>query len=665
MKLNWRNLISGPANPAPVVAKDAGDPIPLALARISILSERFNKLYQTGKFAKAIPIAQESLEISEKTLGPDHLQTSMLLNNLAEMFRLTEDYGKAEPLFQRALAVREKELGPDHPQTATVLNNLALLYTSLKEYTKAEPLQQRSLEIDEKTLGPDHPQTASALGNLAALYYVMGEHAKAEPLYERSLKICEQALGVNHPQTTTIRQNLATVKESLIASGESVGPAANDEAKIVSLNQRVALLYKLGDYAEAIPVAQECVDLSEKVFGPDDPKTAREVNNLAELYNVMADLGNAAQLYQRSLDICVKTLGPIDPQTVTVFHNLDALKRKAVAKIESLHDQAAVLYNRKQYAEAIPIAQECLELSEKVVGPDDADTARKLLMVGVLYRKSGDHFTAEPLYQRALKILEKELGPEHPDTAQALNHLGLLYEGMSDYAKAEPLYERSLEICEKTLGVDDVQTIAIQRNLTTTRESLNLEKGPAAAGAPLDSLKFSNNELNTLLFAPMWVYSAVSEVDGAPKDYEKEAWNREVSTPESYTSPLFQFVLELVRAKWDTFRPHWSADTRSTPNGLRDVRRIADSKLHVDDAREFKESLYKFGRAIAESGGEEAPGGGVLQMPKASLDEQDVLIDIGIMLGLQDGVRPLSPWVNSMIAALDERAGPPADKALH
>lgn len=517
MKINWRNLISGPTNPTTVVAKEGGDPIPEALVRISILSERFNKLYQTGKFAKAIPIAQEGLEISEKALGPDHLQTSMLLNNLAEMFRLTADYGKAEPLFQRALAIREKELGPDHPQTATVLNNLALLYTSLKEYTKAEPLQQRSLEIDEKTLGPDHPQTASALGNLAALYYVMGDKAKAEPLYERALKICEQALGVNHPQTTTIRQNLATVKESLIASGESVSPAANDEAKIVSLNQRVALLYKLGDYAEAIPVAQECVELSETVRGPDDPKTAMELNNLAEVYA-----------------------------------------------------------------------------------------------------------------------------------------------GTGDYAKAEPLYERALAICEKALGSDDSQTKAIRRNLAGARESLTATTTPPEAHAPLNSFRFSNEEFDTLLFAPMWVYSAVAWVDGAPKDYEKEALNREVSAPESYDAPLFQLLLKVWRDKWDTLLPRWNADKRNTPEGLREARRILDAKLHVDDAKEVKESLYRFGRAIAESGGEGAPGGGVLQMPKASLDEQDVLIDIGIMLGLQDGVRPLSPWLDSMVAALDERVAPAA-----
>jgi|GEM_PF-5369305 len=177
-----------------------------------------------------------------------------------------------------------------------------------------------------------------------------------------------------------------------------------------------------------------------------------------------------------------------------------------------------------------------------------------------------------------------------------------------------------------------------------------------------DRSGFSDVEWETLLFTPMWVYSAVVWVDGAPKAYEKEALNRELARAESYEVPLFRQFLEVSRAEWNDLMPRWNADSRNTPDGLRDARRILDAKLSADDARSFKECLYQFGCAIAESGGERGQGGGVLQMPKVSFDEQDTLIDIGIMLGLQEGLRPTSPWLASMIAALDERAVPPADK---
>src|SRR6266478_2090137 len=64
---------------------------------------------------------------------------------------------------------------------------------------------------------------------------------------------------------------------------------------------------------------------------------------------------------------------------------------------------------------------------EKVLGPENPDTAISLNSLAELYRKMGDYAKAEPLHQRALKIREKTLGLDHPRTGQSLNNLALLY----------------------------------------------------------------------------------------------------------------------------------------------------------------------------------------------------------------------------------------------
>jgi tetratricopeptide (TPR) repeat protein len=116
------------------------------------------------------------------------------------------------------------------------------------------------------------------------------------------------------------------------------------------------------------------------------------------------------------------------------------------AKLSSLNTQVAELYQAGKFNEAIPIAQEAVELSEKATGPDRPDTALALTNLARLYKSLGDYAKAEPLFQRALKIDEKALGPDHPDTATALNNLGELYRSIGDYAKAEPLLKRALKI---------------------------------------------------------------------------------------------------------------------------------------------------------------------------------------------------------------------------
>jgi Tfp pilus assembly protein PilF len=59
------------------------------------------------------------------------------LNNRAE-------HGEAEPLYRRALAIDEKSLGPEHPNVAIRLNNLAELLSATNRLAEAEPLYRRA-----------------------------------------------------------------------------------------------------------------------------------------------------------------------------------------------------------------------------------------------------------------------------------------------------------------------------------------------------------------------------------------------------------------------------------------------------------------------------------------------------------------------------------------
>ena len=47
------------------------------------LDQKVMGLYQAGKYAAALPLAQQSLAIREKALGPNHLDVATSLNHLA------------------------------------------------------------------------------------------------------------------------------------------------------------------------------------------------------------------------------------------------------------------------------------------------------------------------------------------------------------------------------------------------------------------------------------------------------------------------------------------------------------------------------------------------------------------------------------------------------
>ncbi len=185
-----------------------------ALNEASQLNQQVMQLYQQGKYAQAIPLAQRALAIREKALGPEHPDVATSLNGLALLYQAQGNFAAAEPLYQRALAIYEKALGPDHPDVATSLNNLAELYQNQGNHAAAGPLLKRARRIREKALGLDHPNVARSLNNLAGLYDSQGNYAAAEPLYKRALAIWEKALGLDHPDVATSLNNLASLYQA-------------------------------------------------------------------------------------------------------------------------------------------------------------------------------------------------------------------------------------------------------------------------------------------------------------------------------------------------------------------------------------------------------------------------------------------------------------------
>jgi tetratricopeptide (TPR) repeat protein len=466
------------------------------------LIQRVLKLYDEGKFAEAIPLAEKLVALAKRTKGNGDPDTAASLNTLGQLYRAIGDYAKAEPPLKEALEIRQKVLGQDNADIATSLNNLAMLYRAMGDYAKAEPLCKQALQIDQKVLGREHPDTATCLNNLAVLYLAMGDYAKAEPLYQEVLEIIQKVLGREHPLTASSLNNLATLykyqgnyakaeplyKEALEIRQKVLGCEHPDTAQ--SLNN-LALLYKdQGDYAKAEPLLKEALEINQKVFGREHPDTAQTMNSLAEFYHDMGDYAKAEPLLKEALEINQKVLGREHPDTATSLDNLASLYRDLgdYAKAEpllkealeirqkvlgqehplvatSLNSLALFYQDMGEYAKAEPLLKEALEIRQKVLGPEHADTATSLNNLALLYQDLGDYAKAEPLSKKALEINEKVLGPENPDTAKSQNYLALLYQDMGEYAEAEPLYSQALKTRRKVLGREHPYTAESLNNL--------------------------------------------------------------------------------------------------------------------------------------------------------------------------------------------------------
>jgi tetratricopeptide (TPR) repeat protein len=75
------------------------------LKRAEQLTKQVGQLYRQGKYAEAVSLAEESLAIREKALGPDHPNVATSLNGLASLYKSLGDYAKAERLYQSAQGI--------------------------------------------------------------------------------------------------------------------------------------------------------------------------------------------------------------------------------------------------------------------------------------------------------------------------------------------------------------------------------------------------------------------------------------------------------------------------------------------------------------------------------------------------------------------------------
>jgi CHAT domain-containing protein/Tfp pilus assembly protein PilF len=346
------------------------------------LNNQADQLYRSGRYAEAIPLAQQALAIDEKALGLEHPKVATSLNNLAMLYRNLRDYGKAEKLFRDSLAIYEKTLGPEHPNVAISLYNLALVYHELAHYTRAEPLYERSLAIREKRFGPEHPNVAKTLNALALFYCDLGNYTLAKQLAMRSFEIREKVLGSEH----------------------------FDVAE--SLNSLASVYFELGDYSKVEPLLRRTLAICEKTLGSEHPDLATNLNNLAELYRNLGDYSRAEHLYMRAIAISEKTLGSEHPSVGACLNNL------------------AVLYKDfGDYAEAELTNKRSLAIREKALGPEHPDVAESLNNLAALYLALGRYDEALASFNKT----DNDMG------------LGTYYLGVGNYKAAQKLFRALLD----------------------------------------------------------------------------------------------------------------------------------------------------------------------------------------------------------------------------
>ena len=109
-----------------------------------------------------------------------------------------------------------------------------------------------------------------------------------------------------------------------------------------------------GKPEESLKYNFRALKIREKKLGPEHPKIATTLNNIAAVYYKQGMANKAIEYFKKSLFILSQTLGPNHPNTIKVKRNLDILTRTGVFDTNDpdINNQAVQFFHMLQQFKA-------------------------------------------------------------------------------------------------------------------------------------------------------------------------------------------------------------------------------------------------------------------------------------------------------------------------
>ncbi|RMH24980.1 MAG: hypothetical protein D6693_09435 [Planctomycetota bacterium] len=135
---------------------------------------------------------------------------------------------------------------------------------------------------------------------------------------------------------------------------------------------------------------------------------------------------------------------------------------------EAIHNLAAALWWKGEYANAEPLYREALAMRRELFGPDSLEVADTTNHLAACLDRLDRDDEAERLYREALRIRRAALAQTPGDRepiAASLNNLGTFLLSRGEAEQAEPIFRESLGLIESLRGPDDRRVGAVLTNL--------------------------------------------------------------------------------------------------------------------------------------------------------------------------------------------------------
>ncbi|XVF12692.1 hypothetical protein REPUB_Repub08aG0141000 [Reevesia pubescens] len=382
------------------------------------------------------------LNVIDEVIGDQEYDEPLLdsiLMHMGSMYSALGEFEKSMLVNQRVTDILENRHGKNSVVLVTPLLGIAKVLSSTGRTTKAVDIYHRVISILELNRGAESEDMVVPLFGLGNLLIKEGRATDAENAFIRILNVYNKLYGENDGRVALAMCSLAHAKcakgnaneaidlyKKALQSIKDSSYMALDDSMMENMRIDLAeLLHVVGRGREGRELLEECLLITEKLKGKDDPSLVTHYLNLAASYSQSKDFVMAERLLRTSLEITKKAEEPGNPSVTFPMLHL-----------------AVTLYHLKREEEAEQVALEALHIREKAFGKDSLPVGEALdCLVSIQTRLGKGEVQLLEQLKRVLRIQEKELGYEKKDEGDRLNNVHV--EELYDYAIDDST------ICEK------------------------------------------------------------------------------------------------------------------------------------------------------------------------------------------------------------------------
>ena len=379
------------------------------------LNQHANLYYKVGKYAKALPLYKEALELNKQREGKDTKAGSILQTSIANILKEQGKFKECLPLYKASLSSLIVIAGKHNPMVAVSMSNLGELYLRLEQPDKAIALLQEALQIMEDAKGPNNPQVAIILSSLASCYMQKSQPGEALPLYERARNIKEKLLGKDHIGVAVVLNNLAALYHStgqmeralkLYEHSLTIQEAAHGKTShmVVPILKNLGGIYEAEDAFDiSLSYFGRALDIVEKRSGVDNPNVCAILEKIALVHSRMEDHRAVVDDCQRIIAILIAHSGGRADHSRMLMRTYGRL--------------GGALQSLDMYENALDCHKEELAIAEKT--KNDEAIAATLVTIGAVQLTMGDSESAKESFTRAATLLEALFGADDERTVEA------------------------------------------------------------------------------------------------------------------------------------------------------------------------------------------------------------------------------------------------------